>query len=56
MQNDCCKDVIVTHRKKRKYPRVTKRDFEILLEVKADIERIGRENDEIRLCLLDANL
>lgn len=53
MKQDCCQDVIVVHKKKRRTPRVTQRDFEILREMQAEIERIGVSDDErrIRLCL-----
>lgn len=46
MKDDCCQHVIVLHKRRRKFPRVTEKDFEALRQIQARIDEIGRENDE----------
>lgn len=46
---DCCQHVIVIHKRRRKLaPRVTEKDFEVLRQMWAEVEEIGRHNEEIR--------
>lgn len=47
--DECCQDMIVVHKRRRRIPpRVTERDFEVLREMMAEVEKIGVENEEIR--------
>lgn len=51
MTSDCCKDMIVVRRKRRPYPRVTEKDFQVLVQIRAQLEHIEERNAERRFKL-----
>ena len=52
---DCCQGVIVVYRRKRKCPRITQKDFEVLMKMKAEIERI-RVDRQFKVCSTEVAL
>ena len=52
---DCCQGVIVVYRRKRKCPRITQKDFEVLMKMKAEIERI-RVDRQFKACSTEVAL